>query len=243
MTDAWDDEDRAIARALGIDAPETEAELPGADVDPDAVAEYQAVLAALPFDAVAPRPELEHEMVAAALARRPAAARAIFGGPARARRSASRWIAIGATAAAAAAIAVALAVGLPATGPGSPGARIARAASTAGVERLLADPGTRKGVLHTPSGDTVGRVALSPDGQGFLYALPPPRSSGQGARWLWLDTGSDQVLVGRLPEAATVHFVVRGDVDAVEAVFVTTERGTPRAPGPLTSRATFTAVS
>jgi len=50
VTDAWDDEDRAIARALGVDGPETDA-----SINAELVAEYETVLAQLPFDAVAPR--------------------------------------------------------------------------------------------------------------------------------------------------------------------------------------------
>ncbi|HTK15785.1 MAG TPA: hypothetical protein VL769_05285, partial [Acidimicrobiia bacterium] len=99
MTDAWDDEDRVIARALGVDLPETEVGSPAAelDADADAVREYETVLAALPVAAVMPRSDLENEVVAAALARRPAAARAIAGGRSRPRRSAApRWIAMGA---------------------------------------------------------------------------------------------------------------------------------------------------
>ena len=241
MTDAWDDEDRAIARALGVDAPQAE---DPSTLDADAVRDYEAVVAALPFEAVAPRPELENEVVAAALARRPAAARAIAGGRSRARRStAPRWIAIGGAVLAAAAIAVALAVDRPATGPGSPGARIVPVVSTAGVAKVLADPATRTGVLHAPNGDTAGRVALGPDGQGFLYDLTSaPLPAGQ-ARWLWLRTGSDPVRVGRLTDTPTVHFVVRGDVSAVDGVLVTTERRTPATPGSVSSNATLSPVS
>jgi hypothetical protein len=234
MTDAWDDEDRAIARALGAEVPEGEA---APAPDPAALAEYEAVLAALPFEAVAPRPELENEMVATALARRPAAARAIGSAPSSRRRAVSpRWIATGMAVAAAAAIAVALAVGGTATGPASPGGRIAPAAATGSVARVLAEAGTRTGVLHAPDGATTGKVALGTDGQGFLYDLPP--STGT-ARWLWLDAGSEQVLVGRLGDASTVHFVVSGDVNAVRRVLVTTERGTPATPGPVQSVATL----
>ena len=241
MTDAWDDEDRAIARALGVDAPEVDA---ASSVNPDAVADYETVLAQFPFDAIAPRPELENEVVAAALARRPAAARAIDRRRLPTRRSVSpRWIAIGASVAVAAAIVVVLAVGRTGTGPGSPGARIAAAASTDNVARVLADPRTRMGVLRSPRGSTDGRVALGYDGQGFLYEWTPPQSSN--AQWLWLDTGSGPVLVGRPATAPTIHFVVRGDVAAVDGVFVTTEttQGTPRTPGPVSSRATLRPVS
>jgi hypothetical protein len=234
MTDAWEDEDRAIARAFGVDA--------------DALGEYEAVLAALPFDAVAPRSELENEVVTAALARRPAAARAIAtqrgagGRSRRGRSTALRWVAIGAAVAAAAAIAVALAAGRPASGPGSPGGRIAPAASTAGVAQVLAQPGARTGVLRTTNGETAGRVALAPDGQGFLYELTPAPPGAQ-PRWLWLLTGSDPVRVGRITDARTVHFIVRGDVSAVAGVIVTTEQGTPVRPGPVRSKATLRPVS
>jgi hypothetical protein len=235
MTDAWDDEDRAIARALGAEVPDGEA---APAPDPAAVAEYEAVLAALPFDAVAPRPELEHEMVATALARRPAAARAIGSAPSHRRRTVSpRWIATGVAVAAAAAIAVALAVGGTATGPASPGGRIAPAAATGSVERVLAQPGTRTGVLHAPDGGTTGKVALGADGQGFLYQLTPAPAGA--ARWLWLDTGTEKIRVGRLGDASRVHFVVRGDVNAVKRVLVTTERGTPATPGRVRSVATL----
>lgn len=241
MTDAWDDEDRAIARALGVDAPGDGAT---ARISSDAVAEYETVLAQLPFDAVPPPPELENEVVAAALARRPAAARAIDGPRVSARRSVSpRWIAIGVSVAAAAAIVVVLAVSRPDRGPGSPGARIAAAASTDSMTRVLEDPRTRKGVLRSANGLIDGRVALGPDGQGFLYERRPLRSPGP--QWLWLDTGSGPVRVGPLTSAPTVHFVVRGDLGAVDGVFITTEpkAGTPRTPGPVGSRATLRPVS
>jgi hypothetical protein len=203
------------------------------------VREYEAVLAALPVVAVMPRSDLEHEVVAAALARRPAAARAIAGGLPRPRRStAPRWIAMGAAVAAAAAIVVALAVGGPASGPGSPGARIAPAAATSGVAQVLAEPGARTGVLRSPNGRTAGRVALGPEGQGFLYDLALPLPGG-APRWLWLTTGSDPVRVGRIPDGRTVHFIVHGDVRAVEGVLVTTENGTPATPGPVSSQATL----
>ena len=230
MSDDWDDDDRAIARALGADAADFEGIGDDAIPDAEAVAEYETVLSHLPFDAVAPRAQLEEQVVAAALERRPAAARAING-----RRSAvdvrravsSRWIAAGVAAAVAAAIVVALAVGRPTTGPSSPGARIEPAAATASVARVLGERGTREGVLRTRTGVKAGRVALGLRGEGYLYdlgpALPP------NARWLWLDTASGAVRVGRMPRAASVHFVVRGDVGAVTGVFVTADSA-PDAP-------------
>ena len=233
MTDTWDDDDRAIARALGADAADTEAI--GDDVAPDdlAVAEYEAVLAHLPFDAVAPRRSWRkawlprhsragprpHEPWTVGEAHAICAGRHRDGGSQPARpwwprpRSSSR----------------------------SPSAarRPARA-RPARVSNLPPQPtawrgcwrsrGTRRGVLHAGTGTTVGRVALGPDGQGYLYDLPAARSSAQ---WLWLETPSGPVRVGRMTPSSTVHFVVHGDVDAVNGVFVTNDA----TPGSPTARA------
>lgn len=236
----WDDDDRAIARALG--APES----PVTGVSPDddafdaAVAEYQAVLSHLPFDAVEPRADLEEQVIAAALAERPAAARAIDGSrTAVVRRSnASRWVAAAAVTVAAAAIVVALAAGRPGSGSGpATGARIQPASSTETVQRVLAERGTRVGVMRAGTGAAVGRVALGPDGQAFLYDLAS--SPASGAQWLWLDTGAGAVRVGHLPRGSTVHFVVHGSPSAVTAVFLTNEASAaaPSTPGPVRARA------
>ena len=233
----WDDDDRAIARALGADAPARRA----AGVDAEALAEYEAVLSHLPFAEIPPAAELEDRVIAAALAKRPAAARAIESAPSAriARRSAApRWIAAGAALAAAAAIVVVLAVGQSGNGPSAPGARIEPAAAN-GLAHVLGERGTRAGVLRTGTGATAARVALAPDGQGYLYDVVPVQSSN--APWLWLDTSSGPVRVGRLAGPADVHFVVRGAVDAVKGAFLTSEStaGTPATPGPVTSRAVF----
>ena len=241
MTDAWDDEDRAIARALGVDAPESDAET---TTNADAVAEYETVLAQLPFDAVTPRPELEDEVVAAALERRPAAARAIEGWRSPARRSvAPRLIAIGATVAVAAALVVVLVIGRPGGNPGSPAGRIAPAASRGTATQVLAEPGTRVGVLRSAAGATAGHVALGSDGQGYLYDLTPPNTAATDRQWLGLDTASGPGLVGSMATGPTVHFVVRGDLDAVQGVFVTAEKSRPRVPGPVSSRGDLAPVS
>ena len=95
---------------------------------------------------------------------------------------------------AAAAIVVVLLAGRTPSGPGSPGARIEPAAATGGVAQVLAEPGTRQGVLRTPTGVAGGRVVLGPDGPGYLTGLAPaPRGA---TRWLWLDTASGPVRVG-----------------------------------------------
>jgi hypothetical protein len=241
VTDAWDDEDRAIARALGVDAPESDAET---TINAEVVAEYETVLSQLPFDAVTPRAELEDQVVAAALERRTAAARAIEGGRSPARRSAApRVVAIGATVAVAAALVVVLLIGRPGGSPGSPGGSIAPAASTGSVTQVLAEPDSRTGVLRSATGATVGHVALGSDGQGYLYDLTLPKPAEPDQQWLWLDTTSGPVLVGSMATGPTVHFVVRGDLDAIDGVFVTTEKSRPRAPGSVSSRADLAPVS
>ena len=90
---------------------------------------------------------------------------------------------------------------------------------------VLGERGTRKGVLRTESGATAGRVALGLRGEGYLYDL---EARAPNAQWLWLDTASGPVRVGRMPRASSVHFVVRGDVGTVNGVFVTTD-ATPAA--------------
>jgi hypothetical protein len=229
VTDAWDAEDRAIARALGVEPPDD-----GGRADEDTVADYEAVVSALPFEEVAPAADLEDRMVSAALARRPAAVRAInttrnADKPARA-RSARRWLAAGVAAVAAAAIVVVLIAGRTPSGSGA-GGRVEPAAANGGVAKVLADPGTRKGVLRSPTGVAGGKVLLDPGGSGYLTGLPIP--AGGTTSWLWLETVSP-VRVGPIPDASTVHFVVHGDVGAVRGVIITTD---PGAPAPFSWRA------
>jgi hypothetical protein len=256
VTDAWDDEDRAIARALGADVPVdhgTSAERATDDAPDDEAtaddatddatfADYEAVVAMLPFEAVAPAPELEDRVVAAALARRPATIRSIdpavrsadtkrnAGKPARA-HSTRRWVGAGVAAVAAAAIVVVLLAGRTPSGSGSTGGRIQPAAANGGVARVLAEPGTRQGVLRSPTGVSGGRVVLDPSGSGYLTGLRIP--SAGTTEWLWLDTASP-VRVGPIPRASTVHFVVHGDVSAVRGVIITTD---PAASEPFSLRA------
>jgi hypothetical protein len=230
VTDTWDDDDRAIARALGADAPAG-----GATADVDAVADYETVLGFLPFAEVEPPPDLEDRVVTAALARRPAAARAIdtkraVTEPGRGHVS-RRWIGAAAAAVVAAAIIVVLVAGRTPSVPGSPAGRIAPAAATGDAAQVIAAPDTRRGVLRTPAGAAGGAVALGAQGSGYLTGLElAPRGSPY---WLWLDTGPSPVRVGSLPDAATVHFVVRGDVDSVRGVIISP---TPDAPDPVSLR-------
>lgn len=234
MTDAWDDDDRAIARALGAYVPDD-----GAPIDEAAVADYDAVLARFPFDDVVPPPELEDRVVAAALARRPAAVRAIDGKrreePARHRRLSARVIGAAGAAVAAAVIVVLLLAGRTPSVPGSAGGRVEPAASRGDAAQVQNAAGTRRGVLRTPAGETGGEALLGADGSGYLTGLHVPPGNGTTS-WLWLETGPSPVRVGALPAASTVHFMVHGDVAAVRGVIIS---ASPDAPEPFSLRASL----
>jgi hypothetical protein len=119
-------------------------------------------------------------------------------------------------------IVVVLIAGRTPSGSGSPGGRIEPAAANGGIARVLTEPGTRQGTLRTPTGAAGGRVALDPNGSGYLTGLQVP--PGSATKWLWLDTAAP-VRVGSIPRASTVHFVVHGDVGAVRGVIITTDPG------------------
>jgi len=253
VTDAWDDDDRAIARALHADDAN--------DVDDGAVAAYETVLGYLPFAEVPPRAGLEEDVVAAALARRPAAVRSIEPArrapaapartaaagattPARGRRPAPRasraWIGAAAAAVAAAVVVVALVADRPGSGPASPAGRIAPASASGDLARVLAEPATRRAPLRTPSGGPAGTAALDPAGDGYVTGLRGAVPAG-ARRWLWLDVGTTAVRVGDIGDASVVHFVVHGRTSAVRGVIVTTAPAAriPSAPAPVVARATF----
>jgi hypothetical protein len=160
VNETFDDEDRAIARALGTDADAT------GPVDERALDDYREVLAHMPFDERTPPADLEERVLAAAVARRAPAKVVAALEARRSRRTAARWTVVGASLAAAAAV-VAF---LLASGGGSdpaPKARMELANSTrATVDAVLATPGVRQGTLV----DT-GSVALAPDGRGVVYDL------------------------------------------------------------------------
>jgi hypothetical protein len=163
MSDTWDDEDRAIARALDASA---DADTSGADEQ--LVDEYRELLARLSPE-ITPRPDLEDDVMAAALARRPAVTPSVD----RARRSRANRVRIAALAAAvvAAAVVVGLIVQEASTGTPAPTAHVALATvQRADVEALLRAPGTRTGSFR-PVLPTRGRVALGTTGKGIVYDL------------------------------------------------------------------------
>jgi anti-sigma-K factor RskA len=218
MSNSYDEyEDQAIARAL--DAEETDE----AAMDRATLAEYQQVLAHLPFEEVAPPPELEDRVVEAALAQRPAAARSISS---RAhRRATARWITLGAAVAAAAAV-IAFMFATTGDHKATPGGRVELAASgnqdIAGPIR--AQEGSREAILEDENGDTVGRFILAPRGDGALYDLDLPEPVDGQVLYAWLVADDSVSLLGRLTNPKGDYAVpVQGDVGAVMGVAISAE--------------------
>lgn len=163
MNDEWDDEDRAIARALGAPA---DAGTEGAD--DQLVDEYRDVLGELGPE-ITPRSGLEDDVVAAALTRRPPAAPSIE--RTKGRRANRVRVAALVAAVVAAVVVGALLIGDGTSGTRAPTAHISLATvQRADVDALLRTPGTRTGVFR-PVLPTRGRVALGTDGKGIVYDL------------------------------------------------------------------------
>ena len=174
----------------------------------------RAVLAHLPFDEVAPPPELEERTMAAALARRPAGADELAAARHR-RRSGVRLLTV-----AAAAIVAIVAIGaLVATRDESPGApnRIeAVSASRADVQELLDSAGSRTG--RFPGG--TGKAVLATDGRGDLYDLQPT-----GPVTVAIETADGTVVLGHaIPNNGIIAFHVRHP-ELVRAVSISPRAG------------------
>jgi hypothetical protein len=221
VSDAWDDEDRAIAQALNV------SDNDGGSFDERAVLEYREVLGHLPFDAITPPLDLEDRVVAAALARRPAAATALDGARTQ-RRSRRRAAALGAVAVAAAIIVAVLVTTRDSSSPTPKGRITAVATSRSDAEALLNKAGTRSGAFER----AIGKVALARSGQGSLYDLRPSAVIG-----VWLDTkgGGSTSLGAALPRDGVIAFSVDRP-DLVTAVRLTNPDGTDLARAPLTGR-------
>lgn len=190
-------EDAAIARAFDMDgAPEA---------DPTLVDEYRDVLGHLPSGELAPAPELEERMVAAALARRPAAARTLDTARAK-RRSQVRVAILGATAVAAAVVVAFLFAGGDSTNPVPTGRIQLSTSQAADVEAILREPGVRVATFSNGA----GKVALSPAGQGDVYELT---TSGPVTIGLVSDGGRSS-----LPPATPVDGVIGFGVDQPDRV-------------------------
>jgi hypothetical protein len=184
MSEPWDAEDLAIARALDA-APESETQ----SADPELVDIYREVLAQLPSPTVAAPLELEDRIVGAALRRRPAAVPALDGARARRDRRTRRVRLVAlATTAVAAAIIVGLIVVAGGSGSSAPSGHVTLAtAHGADIDALLRAPGTRMGAFGT----TPGRVAIGRDGNGFVFDL-----AGTDPVNIGLVNGADTTVIG-----------------------------------------------
>jgi hypothetical protein len=206
MTDAWDAEDQAIARALdGVPEQET------AGADERLVDEYREVLGSLE-PAGAPLPlELEDRVIDAALARRPAAGapdsspatNAVVPSLDRARERRRLRLRVATLAATAVAAAVVVGVIITNTKTNSPGASGHLSLTTvkrADVDALLRAPGTRAGSF----GAGLGNVAIGTDGSGAVYDL---RGTAPVVIRL-VSGGGTAVLPSTAPSGGAVAFVV-----------------------------------
>jgi anti-sigma-K factor RskA len=239
MNEIWDDDDRAIAQALGVEHHDGPDDAP---VDTAAVDEYRQALTHLPFDEEAPPPDLEDRVLAAAQRRRPSTTTAIESAPSkRAERSrnAGRWIVLGGAAVAAVIALIVLFAGSDARD--KPAGQVETVGSgSVDVEAVTDTPGARNGSLEGT--DVSGTAALAPDGAGVLYELALPAAPVDTTRWLWLLTDDDAVAAGELPAGVSeVAFQVTGDTDRVDGVAISIEPDgiTPGRPGAVVARATF----
>jgi hypothetical protein len=210
MSDTWDEEDRAIARALDISDD-------GGPVDERALDDYREVLGHLPSEGVTPPSDLEDRLVIAALARRPATTSTLDRARAR-RRSRVRAASLGAVAVAAAIIVAVLVLTHDSSSPVPKGRITSVAASRPDIETLLRQPGARTGTFDHGS----GKVVLSPNGEGSVYALAPSTVVGV---WLETDRGTRASLGSAIPTDGAIAFSV-DHPDLVTAVRLTGSDGT-----------------
>jgi hypothetical protein len=194
VTDAWDAEDQAIARALDA---ESEARTP--DADPRVVDEYRAVLGRFPVEEVAPPPELEDRIVAAAAERRRPTREVVSIDSARSRRL--RRVRVGVLAAAvAAAIVVGVVLATEKSQTPMPSGHVSLATvRRAEIESLLRAPGARMGAFAGG-----GKVVLTENGNGAVYDLTDAAPLSIGL----VSSGGTTEIGPTPPRAGVIAFVV-----------------------------------
>ena len=210
MSDTWDEEDRAIARALDVSDD-------GGPVDERALDDYREVVGHLPLEDVAPAQDLEDRVVAAALGRRPATTSALDRARAQ-RRSRLRGATLGAVAVAAAIIVAVLVVTHDSSSKMPNGRITSVAASRPDIDALLRQAGTRTGTFD----DQRGKVVLGRNGEGNLYALTPAAAVGVS---LESAQGTVVSLGSAVPADGSITFSV-DHPDLVTAVRLTKPDGT-----------------
>jgi hypothetical protein len=194
VNDAWDAEDRAIARALDADSDDRTR-----DADSRVVDEYRDVLGRLPVAEVRPAPELEDRIVAAALERR--GATGTVTSVKRTRSPALRRIRVAALATAVAAAIVVGVILATGTSPAPvPSARVSLATvRRAQIDSLARAPGSRVGTLGA-----IGRVVLASNGDGAVYDLKVDTAVAVGL----VSSGGTTVIGPALPRGGVIAFVV-----------------------------------
>jgi hypothetical protein len=161
VSDAWDDEQRAIARALHA-APDAHTR----EADPRLVDRYLEVLADVSVSEIAPPPDLEERVVEAALARRRPSIPTLD--LVRTRRHNRVRLAALFAATVAAALVVGLIVRGGSTQSPTPGGRVSLATQKhADVDGLVRSAGARSRAFA----NGVGRVVIAADGRSAVYDL------------------------------------------------------------------------
>jgi len=167
VSDTWDAEDQAIARALGA-ASEAETR----DADERLIDEYRDVLAHLPVPEIEPRADLEDRVLSAALARRAAPTPSIERARDDRNRNRNRnriRVAVLAITTAAAAVVIGLIVTAQSSSSPTAGGRIVNTTYRGeDVQALLRTPGARVADL----GPSAGKVVVVPDGRSAIYDVP-----------------------------------------------------------------------
>ena len=201
MSDPFDAEDRAIARALDA-APQAETE----GADERLVDEYREVLDKIQPAPVGPPAELEDRIVAAALARRPAAVAATAApvadlDTARTRRRLRARVAVLAASIVAAAVVVGVIVQHDNSAPAVAGGHLSLTTlRRADIDALVRSPGSRTATF----GAGPARVVIAADGRAAVYGLSSARPVSIGLTGV----GGTKILGPAPPVGGVISFVV-----------------------------------
>jgi hypothetical protein len=216
MTDEQlEHEDEIIGHALdALDAPDDADGNEGAGIEgagialnPDDFAdvrEYQVVLSHMPFEEIAPPTALEARMLDAARAARVPDVPSLVSR----RRRTARIVALGAAAAIAAAVTLVVVID---NGQNTRGTSVqfAAQADRGAASRFLTGPHHTID-LKDAAGRVLGRVVLTPAGDGALYDTNfPPRQDGT-TYWFWVSGANGALRVGTLQQLSFSMFTVHG---------------------------------
>jgi hypothetical protein len=210
VSDTWDEEDRAIARAIDVSED-------SGPVDERAVDAYREVLGHFPVEGVTPPSDLEDRVVATALAHRSATTSTLDRARAQ-RRARLRAATLGAVAVAAAIIVAVLVMTHDSSSPVPTGRITSVAASRPDIDALLRRPGTRTGTFDHGG----AKVVMGQSGKGSVYALAPSAVVGV---WVESERGTLTSLGSAFPTDGAIAFSV-DHPNLVTAVRLTRRDGT-----------------